>query len=198
MEALQPNWDLDQYILNYSGHGQIHRLRFIALKSSTLQVDALKLAIRLIKDTTFNVSLYQETVEQLRLVDSISEESVLDRSWVENATRSTKITTEKLEAELKNYKNNLIKESIRVTLQLLSVQPLTRLDGSHGSCRTLLQMWRLRKRTQMLYTYPGLLHFAKASTRSMFGRDKCRIPNAKLFSCPSVYLKSSKCPPRAR
>jgi COP9 signalosome complex subunit 1 len=115
MEALQPNWDLDQYILNYSGHGQIHRLRFIALKSSTLQVDALKLALRLIKDTTLNVSLYQETVEQLRLVDSTSDESVLDRSWVENSTRSTKITTEKLEAELKNYKNNLIKESIRVT-----------------------------------------------------------------------------------
>jgi len=116
MDALQPNWDLDQYILNYSGHGQIHRLEFIALKSSTLQVDALKLAIRLIKDTTLNVSLYQETVEQLRLVDSTSEESVLDRSWVEIATRSTKITTEKLEAELKNYKNNLIKESIRVSL----------------------------------------------------------------------------------
>jgi COP9 signalosome complex subunit 1 len=115
MEALQPNWDLDQYILNYHGHGQIHRLRFIASKSSTLQVDALKLAIRLIKDTTLNVSLYQETVDQLRLVDSNSEESVLDRPWAENATRSTKITTEKLEAELKNYKNNLIKESIRVS-----------------------------------------------------------------------------------
>ena len=114
MEALQPNWDLDQYILNYSGHGQIHRLKFIALKSSTLQGDALKIAIRLIKDTTLDVSLYQETVEQLRLLDSGSPESVVDRSWVENAIRTTKITTEKLEAELKNYKNNLIKESIRV------------------------------------------------------------------------------------
>ena len=119
MEVLQPNWDLDQYISNYSGHGQIHRLRFIALKSSTLQVDALKLAIRLIKDATLNVSLYQETVEQLRLLDSTSPESVIDRSWVESAARTTKVTTEKLEAELKNYKNNLIKESIRVRVQPL-------------------------------------------------------------------------------
>jgi len=118
MEALQPNWDLDQYILNYSGHGQIHRLRFIALRSSTLQADALKHAIHLIKDSTLDVSLYQETVEQLRIVDPGSQESILDRSWVENAIRTTKITTEKLEAELKNYKNNLIKESIRVLFPL--------------------------------------------------------------------------------
>jgi COP9 signalosome complex subunit 1 len=112
--AIHPNWDLDQYILNYSGHGQIHRLKFIALKSQPLQVDALRHAARLIKETTLNVPLYQETVEQLRLVDTSLPESVHDQTWIDNAARTTKSTTEKLEAELKNYKNNLIKESIRV------------------------------------------------------------------------------------
>jgi COP9 signalosome complex subunit 1 len=114
MEAIQPNWDLDQYLLNYSGHGQIQRLRFIALKSPALQIDALKHAIRLIKSTTLNVSLYQETVEQLRLVAPSLPDSLMDQPWMEHATRTAKITTERLEAELKNYKNNLIKESIRV------------------------------------------------------------------------------------
>jgi COP9 signalosome complex subunit 1 len=112
--TVHPNWDLDQYILNYSGHGQIHRLKFIALKSSPLQVDALRQAVVLIKDTTFNVPLYQETLQQLRLLDTSFPESILDQTWIENSARTAKLTTEKLEAELKNYKNNLIKESIRV------------------------------------------------------------------------------------
>src|SRR5271169_5478604 len=116
METTQPNWDLDQYILGYSGHGQIQRLRFIALKSPALQIDALKYAIRLIKETTLNVPLYQEAAEQLRLLLPSSPETVIDQSWMDHATRTTKYITEKLEAELKNYKNNLIKESIRVFL----------------------------------------------------------------------------------
>lgn len=116
MEAPQPNWDLEQYILNYSGHGQIQRLRFIALKSPALQIDALKYAIRLIKEKTLNVSLYQETAQQLRILLPSSPDTAIDQAWIEHATRAIKYTTEKLEAELKNYKNNLIKESIRVYL----------------------------------------------------------------------------------
>jgi COP9 signalosome complex subunit 1 len=114
MESIHPNWDLDQYILNYTGHGQIQRLKYIALKSRALQVDALKYAIRLIKSNTLNVALYHETVEQLRTRAPNAEEAQLDQAWMDNATRTAKSTTEKLEAELKNYKNNLIKESIRV------------------------------------------------------------------------------------
>ena len=114
MAGVQPSWDLDQYILNYSGHGRIHRLRFIALKSAPLQIDALRNAVHLIQETTLNVSLYQETAEQLRLLDPSLPESSVDQTWIENALRAAKLTTEKLETELKNYKNNLIKESIRV------------------------------------------------------------------------------------
>ena len=143
MELIQPNWDLDQYILNYSGHGQIQRLRFIALKSPTLQVDALKYAIRLIKERTLNVAVYQETTEQLRLLVPSLPETFVDQTWIESATRATKAITEKLEAELKNYKNNLIKESIRVRFTTVLPLFLTRLDGPYGSCRTLLQMRRL-------------------------------------------------------
>jgi hypothetical protein len=114
MTTAQPNWDLDQYILNYEGHGKIHRLLFIALKCPALQVDALKYAIRLIKETTFDVALYQETVDKLRHVLPGSQEATIDKTWIENAARMAKSGTERLEAELKNYKNNLIKESIRV------------------------------------------------------------------------------------
>jgi COP9 signalosome complex subunit 1 len=37
-----------------------------------------------------------------------------DAQWVENAQRTSRSQTEKLENDLKTYKNNLIKESIRV------------------------------------------------------------------------------------
>ena len=129
MAGMQPNWDLDQYILNYSGHGQIHRLRFIALKSTIYAVDALRLAVRLIKEATLNVALYKETVNQLQQHNPALPEAALDQAWMDHAIRSSKLTVEKLEAELKNYKNNLIKESIRVNP---SSQTGLIVDGSYG------------------------------------------------------------------
>lgn len=129
MTTIPPNWDLDQYILNYKGHGQIHRLRFIALKSTTYTAEALKLAVRLIKETTLDVGLYQEAVTQLQQQNPSLPEATLDQAWMDHAIRSSKLTVEKLEAELKNYKNNLIKESIRVCPAIIELT----LDGSYGS-----------------------------------------------------------------
>ena len=40
---------------------------------------------------------------------------VPDLAWVDKMTRQVKVETDRLEAELKGYKNNLIKESIRVS-----------------------------------------------------------------------------------
>ena len=40
---------------------------------------------------------------------------VPDLAWVDKMTRQVTIETDRLEAELKGYKNNLIKESIRVS-----------------------------------------------------------------------------------
>ena len=135
----QPNWDLDQYILNYRGHGQIHRLQFIALKSPALQADALTAVIHVIKESTLDVASYQETVEKLHQVIPSAPEATLDKEWIENASRTAKATTERLEAELKNYKNNLIKESIRVPRPFAN-KILILKDGTHGFGRTLLPL----------------------------------------------------------
>lgn len=40
----------------------------------------------------------------------------LDTDWMERAAKQVAAETERLEIELKGYKNNLIKESIRVRL----------------------------------------------------------------------------------
>ena len=43
-------------------------------------------------------------------------DAVLDRMWMEKTRKKVKIETDRMELELKGYKNNLIKESIRVRL----------------------------------------------------------------------------------
>jgi COP9 signalosome complex subunit 1 len=39
----------------------------------------------------------------------------VDKEWLQTTQKQAKATTEKLEAELRNYKNNMVKESIRVS-----------------------------------------------------------------------------------
>jgi len=68
-------------------------------------------------------------VKQLQQHNAVLPEAALDQAWMDYATRSSKLTVEKLEAELKNYKNNLIKESIRVNS---SASKQLTVDGAHG------------------------------------------------------------------
>lgn len=56
-------------------------------------------------------------IEALHNVSLGVQDAVPDVAWVDKMTRQVKAETERLEAELKGYKNNLIKESIRVRLQ---------------------------------------------------------------------------------
>ena len=42
-------------------------------------------------------------------------EAVLDTAWIQKTSDEVKYLTDRLESELKGYKNNLIKESIRVS-----------------------------------------------------------------------------------
>ncbi len=40
-----------------------------------------------------------------------------DRAWADATDRTNRAETHRLEAELKSYKNNLVKESVRVSLR---------------------------------------------------------------------------------
>jgi len=42
--------------------------------------------------------------------------TIKDQDWIESTSRQVRAETTRLENELKGYKNNLIKESIRVSL----------------------------------------------------------------------------------
>lgn len=63
-----------------------------------------------------DVKSYENAVKALARVAPQESEATLDTAWVEFTQKTVKAETDRLEHELKGYKNNLIKESIRVCL----------------------------------------------------------------------------------
>jgi COP9 signalosome complex subunit 1 len=90
------------------------RLALIANTSSYLAVDALRIAIKESK-LGHDVGLYCALCAALRQIAPSDPLAQLDKDWIGAQTRQIKVETDRLEAELKGYKNNLIKESIRVS-----------------------------------------------------------------------------------
>jgi COP9 signalosome complex subunit 1 len=108
-----PKFDLESYISNYEGHTRLDRLHFIGVTSAYLSTDAFHMAIAEAKQG-------KDTARYLKLTEDFNEVSpndpmaMTDMGWVEQKNREVKAEQEKLEHELKSYKNNLIKESIRM------------------------------------------------------------------------------------
>ncbi|KAK1768481.1 26S proteasome subunit RPN7-domain-containing protein [Phialemonium atrogriseum] len=108
-----PKLDLDLYIQNYRGRTRFDRLFLIGRTSQTLCVDALKAAVAEAKRGR-DVRRYQAAVESLHMAAPSEPEAVFDQQWIDHTEMSNRADTHRLEAELKGYKNNLIKESIRM------------------------------------------------------------------------------------
>ncbi|KAK6506523.1 hypothetical protein TWF506_011429 [Arthrobotrys conoides] len=108
-----PRFDLEQYIGNYSGRMKVTRLLFIGSHCPPLAVEALKTAIGIVKADR-DVRLYRQAVQSLQVFAPNDPDGKLDEEWIEKTTRDVKQKTDRLEAELKSYKNNMIKESIRI------------------------------------------------------------------------------------
>ncbi|KAG0046274.1 hypothetical protein BGZ83_008532 [Gryganskiella cystojenkinii] len=97
---------------------------FIASRCPSLQIDALKLAIAELKSTsTLEINRYITLVKKLNEAVKFGGPSaatvnpdllVIDRSWTDSQLQKAKQQTDQLESELKNYKRNSIKESIRM------------------------------------------------------------------------------------
>ncbi|GKU00910.1 cop9 signalosome complex subunit 1 [Fusarium langsethiae] len=109
----QPKIDLDLYISNYTGRTRIDRLIQIGKSSVPLCIDALKLAIAEAK-TGSDVSLYVEAWNCIRVAAPQEPEAQLETEWVDRVERENKAETARLESQLKQYRHNLIKESIRM------------------------------------------------------------------------------------
>lgn len=127
-----PKFDLDLYIQNYKGihpspkhkrtycsdlkrpgRTRFERLFHIGRSSVPLCVDALKAAVQEAKAGS-DILRYQMAVNSLSQAAPNEPEAFLDRAWMGAKEKENRDTTTHLQAELQGYKNNLIKESIRV------------------------------------------------------------------------------------
>lgn len=96
------------------GKTRLDRLLLIGTTSTYLYLEALKAAIAEAK-LGRDVGKYEEAVSTLREIVPGDPDATLDVKWVDKMTKQVKAETNRLELELKGYKNNLIKESIRVS-----------------------------------------------------------------------------------
>ena len=97
-----------------AGRTRFNRLYLIGSSSTVLYPDALKAAIAEAKNGS-DVQQYEQAVSMLHELDPSNREFTPDLAWISHVKKQTKVETDKLEMELKGYKNNLIKESIRVS-----------------------------------------------------------------------------------
>ncbi|KAM5371402.1 hypothetical protein ACJZ2D_008001 [Fusarium nematophilum] len=109
----QPKLDLDLYIQNYTGRTRFDRLLLIGKSSVPLCVDALKAAVAEAKAGS-DVTQYIDAWDCLRTAAPGEPEAQRDQGWIDNTERANRTETVRLEAELKGYKHNLIKECIRM------------------------------------------------------------------------------------
>ncbi|KAH7354189.1 COP9 signalosome complex subunit 1 [Plectosphaerella cucumerina] len=108
-----PKLDLDLYIQNYTGRTRFDRLSLIARTCVPLAVEALKAAVAEAK-SGLDVQRYRETWEMISIVAPKEPEAIFDQAWADRVTKEAQEETHRLEQQLKGYKNNLIKESIRM------------------------------------------------------------------------------------
>jgi COP9 signalosome complex subunit 1 len=98
-----------------TGRTRLERLILIGTCSSYLAVEALKTAVREAKKGK-DVKRYLEAQSHLETIGPQEREAVRDPAWMDRTEKQNQAETLRLEAELKGYKNNLIKESIRVNM----------------------------------------------------------------------------------
>ena len=132
--------DLDFYANSYTGLARLYRLIYIADHCPTLRAEALKMAINYVM-TTHNVTLYQLLHKKVAQITTTAGGPLpdvaagaaaaaggaagastsatntdippFDTQWIEMKSKKAAHKLEKLDNDLKNYRMNSIKESIR-------------------------------------------------------------------------------------
>jgi len=115
-----PTLDLDAYASNYKGIAKLQRLLYVAKHCPTYANDVLRMCAGAVK-STHNVDMYREIMT--RLTETFNQEDGgagapgqqpdVDNHWLETTTKRAIQKLDKLDQDLKTYKNNSIKESIR-------------------------------------------------------------------------------------
>ncbi|KAK3797212.1 hypothetical protein RRG08_030439 [Elysia crispata] len=124
-----PTIDLENYASQYIGLARLNRLLFIAEHCNALKIEALRMALNYTMKTSFNTSLYhlihhklvQATQGAARAgtnsssnnLPDVAPVATVDTQWLEVTSKKAALKLEQLDTELKSYKSNSIKESVR-------------------------------------------------------------------------------------
>lgn len=95
------------------GRTRYERLILIGKCCVPLRVEALKAAVAEAKSGS-DILRYNDACVLLRAAAPDDPDAQRDEAWIENTEIANRNETARLETELKGYRNNLIKESIRV------------------------------------------------------------------------------------
>lgn len=114
--------DIDTYASNYRDTIKIQRLMFIAKHCPSIAADALRICASSVKQT-HNTEKYKEIITKLQEAVSSSQNDAsnmapgqlpeIDMHWVEMTDKKAQTKFDRLDTDLKTYKSNSIKESIR-------------------------------------------------------------------------------------
>lgn len=104
----------------------------IARLCPPLALESLHLAIAASKNSK-DTQQYVDLVQLLQSIKPDDEMATVDTAWVEKANKLNEHETERLEHELRGYKNNLIKESIRMGQEDLGTHYLNINKLEHAS-----------------------------------------------------------------
>ncbi|XP_064603999.1 COP9 signalosome complex subunit 1-like [Liolophura sinensis] len=116
--------DLESYASCYIGAAKLNRLVYIAEHCPSLQIESLRMALAYVM-TTYNTNMYQQIHRKLQeavanatglpdaIAGAVTNVPGLDTQWIETTAKKAALKLEKLDTDLKNYKSNSIKESIR-------------------------------------------------------------------------------------
>ncbi|KAF2716555.1 hypothetical protein K431DRAFT_235089 [Polychaeton citri CBS 116435] len=118
-----PTFDLEIWSGNYDGLLLPYRLAHIALRCTALRQQALSLAISTAKSGN-DVQLYSRLCDTASQID-LPHLAVKDSEWMSKREEANRRELARLESELRGYKNNLIRESIRMGQEDLAVYHLS-------------------------------------------------------------------------
>lgn len=109
----QPTVAHQHLLASMQGRARLLRLIHIAKTAPQLRSSAAAQAADVVKSATSDVQAYQQLVALCNAVVPQPTYTV-DDTWIQETTQHVKQEGEKLDLELRNYQNNLIKESIRM------------------------------------------------------------------------------------
>ena len=105
--------DFESYVSNYEGYTRIQRLFFIAKHFPEAKQECMEICVKLLQGT----DNYRDLLNALISLGKSNSEAAAS---IDSILKKNNMKEERLEQELKHYKNNMIKESIRVSCLFIS------------------------------------------------------------------------------